>query len=415
MEGKMRKITIILAVLILIGILLTSCQKAKETESKKEVQVQQTQKEETKPEVQTEKQEQPTVIPQAKEEKKEKPVEIIKSPLTDVEQKFVEKIGGDIPSPNLFKSQEAAVRYLKILLKGDEKTIRWYVNFAKKETESYVKRAYADDLCIAMEALALKHNKAFELILEVMKDKSNYPSTYACASKMIGWYAIKEGKTERVKETIPLLKEAIKQNDFKVRLEAAGSLLSSGEANVALPVLDELAKQGKVEALAKLFEPDKEGAVHWSKLKFWDKRGLEIIKKALDYPSEEVKAWAAMALVNLDIEKAKAEAVAFSIVKNLMYKKWNEYGISWDDKRGIVPLPGYEKKFNELHEKYTSDVRACDRAMGVLGRLKSKKAVPSLRYIQKNNTEAGNVCWENLADKTAEHALERILENGGGK
>lgn len=336
------------------------------------------------------------------------------TPLTELEQKFVDRIGGDIPSPNLFKSKNDALNYLKILLKGDEKNIRWYVDFAKEETDGYVKRAYSDDMCAAMEALALKHKDAFELITAAMINKVNYPATYACASKMIGWYVIAEGKTERVQGTIPLLKEAVRQNDRKIRLEAAGALLAAGEVDISLPVLNDLAKQGEVNALAKLFKPDNEGVVRWSKLKFWDKKGLDIVIKSLDYPSNEVKAWAAMALVNLEIDKAKAEAVTLNIVKNLMHKKWNEYGISWDEKRGIVPLPGHEKNFEEVHEKYSSDGRSCDMAMGVLARVKSKRAIPLLSYIKTNNTGAGNVCWENLADKTAERAL-RAIDGGVDK
>ncbi len=421
----MKKTTIILVGLIIAGLLITSCQKAKETE-KKEAQVEkqetQTQKKRVKQESQP-KQEQPFTPQEAKEGKKEKPVEIKPSPLTEEDQRFLWKMDtGPWNTPNVFKTKQEAIKYLKILLKGDHAKIIPFDPKSENYSEfgdSGQREVHAELICSAIHALVLKQKeqkrvdkKAFELVLEVLKKKKDYPKAYACASKYIGWHVTMEGgRDEKATEAIPLLKEAIKHSDPKVRLHAAGSLFALGEPDIALPVLDELARQGEVEALPLLFEPDKDGVVRWSKLNFWDKRGLEIIKRAIDYPSDEVKGWAAIALISIGIEKEKVEEVAFSIVKRLMYKTKKDYGFKTSDgPKGPhnVLLPEYEgKNIRELEEKFYSDGRACDRSMAVLGRLKSKRAVPMLKHIKEKNTKSEYVCWDNLAEK----ALKRIHED----
>lgn len=442
----MKKTSIILSVLILISILFTSCQKAKEPEQKKEAEtqqpIQQTQVEEvkqgaaetkpleTKPEDQP-KQEQPTDTPGAKEEKKETSKEIKPSPLTEEEQRFLWKMEGAWNTPNVFKTKQEAMKYLRILLKGDHANI---IPFDPK-SENYSefgddgqRGVHADLICTAIHALVIKQKeqkrmdkKAFELVLEVLKKKKDYPKTYACASKYIGWHAAMEGgMEEKATEAIPLLKEGIKHSDPKVRLQAAGSLLALGEPDIALPVLDELARQGEVEALPLLFEPDKDGVVRWSELKFWNERGLEIMKKAIDYPSDEVKGWAATALVSLNIDKDKAEKVALNIVKKLMNKTEKEYGIGRREIPGKTYteeylLPGYEgKDKRELEKLVSRDRWACWNAISALGRLKSKKAVTLLNYIKENNKGVDKVCWE-YRGGYAEGALNMILEDGGEK
>ncbi|MEW6066709.1 MAG: hypothetical protein AB1610_00195 [Nitrospirota bacterium] len=419
----MKKAIIILTALILTTFIFTSCQKAKEPE-KKEVQVQQEQKEERKqqpsemkPEAKPQ-QEQQLTTPEVKEEKSQA---MEPSLLTEEEQRFIKEKWDGIGPGEL--TIEEALKALKILLKVKKTTeIKYY---AESDPGTW---SYGGDICELIGMISGSGKKeAFDLILEVLKRQKTNPLALSCALKHIQRFGDKS--------VVPILKEYIvyrfpqeevshvykekwiKDNETKVRLQAAGTLLAFGEADKALPVLDELARQGEVEALPLLFEPDKDGVVRWSKLKFWDERGLEIMKRAIDYPSDEVKGWAAIALVSLNIEKEKVEEVALNIVKKLMYKTTRDYGfevIGGHSNPEWVLLPNLKgENLQELRNKFSSDIRACNYAISTLGRLKSKRAIPLLRHIKENNTEGDKACWENNVNKPAEHALERIIENGG--
>ncbi len=118
----MKKTTLILIALISVALLLVSCMRPKEPEGKKAVQGK---KEEVHtPEISTESktklQEQLPV--------KSQPYEIKDSPLTEEEQKLVDEIGEIIiiAPTDYFSSQENAIEYLKILLKGDHRNIKLY-------------------------------------------------------------------------------------------------------------------------------------------------------------------------------------------------------------------------------------------------------------------------------------------------
>jgi hypothetical protein len=434
----MKKTIIIAITLILAGFLFTSCQKSKETEGKKEVQVRDVHKEEgksqpaeTKSEVQAE--QQPPAGQQLINEHQEKPA---KSPLTEKEQKEFQ--GG----LEIGLSYKDAMKSLSILLTGDHKTIRWYQDWGKEYNFDDKARSdkYEWDICAVVKKLAttkalpalkasafskplppLNAEQEIDLTLRVAEEKLSYPKGVSCAAEVLGWY--------QDKKAVPVLKKLIINKDPQVRLQAAGSLLILGEGDTALPVLDEIAKAGFIPlspfVIEKLFaweirkESGKEPIISHTKL--LDIRGQELLIKALDYPSDEVKAAAATRLAEMGIEKEKTESAALGIVQKLMHKTEKDYGIG----QQRVPnetytksyvLPGYEgKKLEELKEHFSSDLRACNNAIFALGWLKSKKAVPLLKYIMGKNTEGGNVCWEDIVNSPATNALEKINKGGNGK
>lgn len=422
-EGKMKKIVIILVSLIFVSFLFISCQKAKEPEGKEaQVRTEEVkQPSEAKPEIQPKQQEQP-ITQEVKEGGKEIPRETKTSPLTEKEQRYILK-WDEFGPPEL--SVKEALKSLRLLLKAEPKQIRHYVE-AEPGTWSYI-----GDICKLIGMISGSGKKeAFDLLLEVLEKRKNYPGALACAIKHLQRFndksiipALKEYIAYRYLGELPNTSDPekwLKKNETDVRLQTAGTLLALGEGDIALPVLDELARQGEWEALAKLFKTDKEGVVHWSTLKFWDERGLEIIKRALDYPSDEVKGWAAIALASLNVEKEKTEEVALNIVKKYMYKTEKDYGIGRKTILGETYteeylLPGYEgKDIKKLKEQVIKDTWACWRSIFALGKLKSRRAVLLLKHIKENNTEGYEVCWEHI-DGWAESALKLILEDEGGK
>ncbi len=157
-----------------------------------------------------------------------------------------------------------------------------------------------------------------------------------------------------------------------------------------------------------------------AKLKFWDDRGLDIVKRALDYPDDNVKSKAVFIVLALGIEKEKAEEVALSVVKKYMYKTTKDYG--YEDKETTdgtkkVLMPGFEKEDAwELENKVIKDMWACWNSISALGSLKSKKAIPLLKHIKEKNKSRYRfyVCKEDKYAPVA-GALEEILESRGGK
>lgn len=394
----MRKIefTVGLTGLMFMCLLFTACQKAKEPEPRKEAPGQQTAKQAPTPPAADAKAEgQSHQLPvmshpetsstqeessTATESKEDTSWETIPSQLTEKEQKeFGCVLEGDI-------SLKRALKSLKILVKGDYKTIRCYKEYGG--TEKQIRDRYETDICAAVKKVAydktlpLAQAKALnkplptlnledeiELTLKVIETKKASPKAVACAAEAIAWY--------QDKKTIPVLTELIKDKDPEVRLQAAGALLILGKADTALPVLDDLAKAGthqSVFALEKLFaweikkEYGEKPVVSHSKL--WDERGKDILIRALNYSSDEVKAYAAVSLAEKGYEKDAIEKVSISILNR---NKWKE----------------------------SSDGRATHHAIYALEIIRSKKAIPSLKSIV-NNPDAGY-----LSDRAAE-ALRNI-------
>ncbi len=433
----MKKATIILTALVFVGFSITSCQKAPTPESKQETQVQQpiqqaqkeevkqseTKPSETKPEVQPQ---QPPSKPEVKEEKKEKPKEIKPSPLTKEEQKFLwKKDTGPWNTPNAFNSKQEAIKYLRILLKGNHANIVPFDPKSENYSEfgdSGQREVHADLICTAIHALVFKAkpSEAIDTVIEVFQKKTDYPKAYACAAKYIGIYTSREGRNKKIEKIIPQLKEATKHNDPKVRLEAADALLASGEADIALPVLDELVeKEGYASALYLLFTGPG---------KIIDERGYKIVEKALNNTKAEVRIHAVKLLLDAKkITKGRAEEIALGILKELKDNTLKNYGLMLEPNKiySIIALPSAGVvDVKKAEEREHSDARACETTMHLLGDLKSKRAIPLLKHIHEKNTGLEYVCHENLGagggiarggGGIAENTLKRILEDRGNK
>jgi hypothetical protein len=389
----------------IICMLFLSCQKSQPPEAKKEVQ---TQEEEIKEpqtiqkrsEDQLKQQAQKPILQEAKEEKKQIPFAKEPSPLTEEEQKEFERFGGNWETPSVFKNEKEAIRYLKILLKGNEKTIRWYQNLAmtgksKEEAERRRKWRYSDNIATALDAINTETSKeGFKLAVEVLRTKREYPEALAKAALVV--------KFAHDPSVISILREIVNYPIPSVRLQVAGSLLSLGEADTALPVLDELAeKEGYTGALYYLFRGPG---------KIIDERGYKILEKALNFPRAEVRISATKLLLeSKKIQKEKAEEIGTEILNKLKTNTLKNYGLKLDPNEIYKIIPLSDMKPHELGKATDlerSDSRACEYAMILLAELKSKKAIPILKYIDSNNSGISCIC----RSKNARNALKAIEE-----
>jgi len=339
--GKMillRRIATIILVVTFIFSSFTSFLKAKETEVRKEVQVQ---KDETK--------QAQVVNPQKSKPEAKGGLPKEPNPLTEEEQKLVDKIGKNvlIAPTEYFESQEDAVPYLKALLKGDHRNIKLYKGY-EALSEDKRKQDYDEAMSKTVTALNPKTKEGLQFIIEVLRTKREYPMSLSEAAKAV--------KVSQDKSVIPLLRQVVKSPSSKVRLEAAGTLLALGDADTALPVLDELTKEGATSALGFIYH-DMQG-------KKWQQKGLESIRKALTYDNNESKALGVLFLVGLtqrgtikeDIRRL--EDILIKISEDILDKK------NWP-----ISSRGY------------SDHRALETVILAFGELESKRAIPVLRRI----------------------------------
>jgi len=394
------KCDLFVAVLTISVLMLSACQKAQEP-AKPKTEVAQAVKQKTQPqpqqlvETQLEKK---ASLPQDKFRQitSTSPNAAIATPnpLTEEEQKYFDKIGGDIITPDLFEGYDVN-KYLGILLKGSPETIRWYQeNINNKKDRD---KEYGQTIVDTISELNLKKDKeAFKLALEVLKTKRAYPEAVAGVAFQL--------KYAHDPSVIPLLQDLSSDPDQMVELSAAASLLALGDADTALPLLSKLAQEGNVGGVEYLFK---------DRGQLWDERGLKIVEEALDNPTAEVAITAARLLTEMGKDKEKCEKVAIGILKQYIHKTKKDYGfevIGGPSNPQWVLLPKYkDKTLEEVEAPFYSDMRACSYAMSLLGDLKSKKAIPLLKNIKENNTNSNYVCWENRADKSAEHALNKIM------
>ena len=382
--------------LFFASFLCASCQRVKEPSEKKATQPR---SEELKQgpsateKVREKRPEGPSIPQTAKIETQKKPNDI-PSPLTEEEQKLLDQIGENvlIAPTEYFESQEEASPYLRVLLKGNHRNIKLYKGYEALSDEKR-KQDYDVAMSKAIAALNPKTEEGLRLLIEALKTKKEYPRSLAVAARAV--------KVSKDKSVIPLLRQVAKSPSSIVKLEAAGALLILGDADTALPVLDALVEQGKsVGALYYLFRGPG---------KIIDERGYKIVEKALNSPKSEVKISAVKLLLDAKkINKEKAGEVALGILHELKAKTLEDYGLTYAQKAkgvGVIPLPGVNIDVGEAHEQERSDGRACDYTMSLLGRLKSKRALPILRHVLKNNTEWWYVCWSNHA-KDALLAIE---------
>ena len=197
-----RRIATIILILNFMCFSFTSLLRAKEAEVKKEGQVQ---KDEMK-------QAQGANPNESKQGVKEGPSKEPSS-LTEEEQREFEKSAGPgWQGPGVFKTKEEAIKYLKILVKGDEKTIRYF----QQAEKGYRKYAYDSHLAIALSAIHTETNKeGFNLAVEVLKTKRDYPEALAEAAKKL--------RFANDPSIIPILREVVKSPNPSVKLQAAGS------------------------------------------------------------------------------------------------------------------------------------------------------------------------------------------------
>jgi hypothetical protein len=233
---------------------------------------------------------------------------------------------GPWESPNVFSSDKEALNYLKILVKGDHRTIKWYSDNKYLPTEKDKKQIYSEDISTALYRFFPRSNKeeVFDVLVKILQTKWEYSEAMEAAA-----IHIRSAQDPRV---IQLLRPLLKHPNPPVRREAAASLFELNEADAALPVLEELIQQHSDRgAMVHLFE--------WKKgeiVKLKDDRGYNILLKAIENKSVYVRVEATFLLYDAKrISRENAEKIAIDAL--LSYKPLRDYGLSYDSRGELIP------------------------------------------------------------------------------
>lgn len=314
-----------------------------------------------------------------------------------------------------------ATDLLKLMIKGDHDTIRYYLKHRFSLGSSSGSLAigdleyYQENICDLLHAL-ISHDKeiSYRFASELLKIKYEYFDTVKCSLASMWIYQKKEAVPfikKFLDYRIPHIfdiynsKRFIQRTEEEITLEAAGSLLGLGNLNDSLPILENLAKKGNTYAIPYLLN------CYRDKCNMRNKKVLPIIKNAMTFPKDKIKAEAAFFLARLDLKDKtidnQIEALALNIVKKYMNSTEKDFGLSNEK-----PIAAGET--NEEWDKIDKSLDAglaCDYAIHLLGLIRSKLAIPILEQIEKYNREWYYTCNE----KNAKDALKHIEKNGGKK
>jgi len=327
-----------------------------------------------------------------------------------------------IDNRSLLKINDAT-NLLKLMLKGNADDIRYYlkVRFNLGDASGSIAigdlEYYQKDTCDLLYAL-ISHNKeiSYRFASELLKIKYEYSDIVKCSLASMWIYEKKEAvsfikkfldyKVPRNVFDIYNNEPFIQRQEEKVTLEAAGSLLALGNSNDSLPVLETLAKKGNSLAIPYLLS-----CTSLDKCNMRNKKVLPIIKNAMTFPKDSIKAEAALFLARLNLKDKEIdkqiEELALNIVKKYMNSTEKDFGLSNEK---VISFGNTDEEWDKIGNSVDA-ARACDYAIYLLGLIKSKTAIPVLKQIEKNNMEWYYTC----KNKNAKDALKNIEENGGKK
>lgn len=328
--------------------------------------------------------------------KYEKGITVTDGAITEKDQKVVDNLTeGALVTPNIFRTESGALKYVKILLKGDHNSFRY---FRAMKTEVERKTGYDEAMESALSWLKPNKKEASNVIIEIIKTKHDYPKTVAEAARLI--------RFTDDKAAIPLLLDLTKHPDARVRCATASSLYDMGDTDTALPILKELIdNEASTEAMSALFDWRKGNAI-----KVKDERGYEILVAALENKRNRVRIEATRLLYEAKrISRGKAKQICIDILTS--YKPMKNYGIMYDPKdqykTKIIPIP--EKRVVNVGlatKAWSSDRRACEDAVYLLKRIKDKTTIPALQKLINQTDDI-------LLPKHAQDAIDYI--NGKSK
>lgn len=118
-----------------------------------------------------------------KARKFESEIKVSSGPITEKEQKVVDSLSeGALTTPNVFRTESGAIKYVKILLKGDHNSFRFF-KAIKNEEERKIN--YDDAMKSALSRISTKNKDAIDVAAQVVKTKSNYPRAEKEALRVI--------------------------------------------------------------------------------------------------------------------------------------------------------------------------------------------------------------------------------------
>jgi len=309
--------------------------------------------------------------------KYEKGIAFTKGAITEKDQKVVDDLTeGALVTPNIFRTESGALKYVKILLKGDHNSFRY---FRTMKTEVERKTGYDEAMESALSWLKPKKKEEFNVIVEILKTKRDYPKTVAEAALLISF--------TKDRSVLPFLLELTKHPDARVRCATASSLYDLGDAETAMPIFKELIDtDASIDAMHALID--------WrtgNTIRLKDERGYSILVNALNNKIISTRVEAAKLLYKSKrIPKEKAKLIAINTLSS--YKPMKSYGVMFDPNkefRTIIMVPGSGvKDLEKASREWNMDQRAYHGAIFLLRDLKDKETIPVLQKFAKQTDDS---------------------------
>ncbi|MDO8444586.1 MAG: HEAT repeat domain-containing protein [Deltaproteobacteria bacterium] len=288
----------------------------------------------------------------------------------------------------------------------EEKDLKVSLDRAKKNLEN-LNEEYACSFFYQVSHNGVKDFRDLPIIIDFTIQAIQAPSAKvkACAAEAMGWYGDQKAA--------PILLEATKSEDKEVRLQSAGALLQLGyEVDTAIETIDGLAqgKDATSNILGEMLRLQYDGKNWYISLlngldSLWDPKCETVLRKALNYPSREMRA-TALSYFSAKGEKDSVYSNAVSIVNDLKNKDIRNYlpeyaNYSDADIQHLYPsdIPDSPNV-----DKLQSDGRSCSAAIHALGRINNRESRPLLEEVSRKNTEWWRVC----SGAAAGRALQEI-------
>jgi hypothetical protein len=327
----------------------------------------------------------------------EKKIKVSGGPITEEDQQVVDELTeGVLVTPNNFQSRSGAIKYLRILLKGDHNSFRFFQGLPNEQAKTY----YGEAIASALSVIGSGNKDVLDLTGHILKTKQDYPVAIAEAARHVA--------DTNDKRIIPLLQQLVNNPALgEYRCEVANALLDFGDADSALPVLKELIdKEAYYEAFSDLFIWGIGGQI-----KIKDERGYAILENALDNGITLARIEAASFLYKAKkISKQKAQETAIRIIS--VYKPMKSYGLMYDPKSQyktdvILDPKSIVADFKRARREWSMDQRAYRQAIILLGDLNAKDGIP---VLQKFAQQVGN---DSSLAKDAERMIAYLNEKCG--
>jgi len=113
----------------------------------------------------------------------ENQIKVMPGPITEKDQQVVDELAqGAIVTPNMFRTDTGALKFVKILLKGKHNDFRFFHGY---KTEAERKFNYDEAMASALSFITSRKKNVVSIANQVLESRKDYPKTIEEARRII--------------------------------------------------------------------------------------------------------------------------------------------------------------------------------------------------------------------------------------